>query len=81
MRIFSIIIMKWRIVFFCGVAALVGGCAQLGYYFQAAQGQLSLLSSAKPIDEWLADPGVGDTLKNKLTKTRDIRRFAAQKLN
>ncbi|MBI1890876.1 MAG: aminopeptidase [Burkholderiales bacterium] len=81
MRIFCIIIMKWRIVFFCGVAALVGGCAQLGYYFQAAQGQLSLLSSAKPIDEWLADPGVGDTLKNKLTKTRDIRRFAAQELN
>lgn len=81
MKIFGIIIMKWRIVFFCGVVALAGGCAQLGYYFQAAHGQLSLLSSAKPIEEWLADPGVGDTLKDKLAKTRDIRRFAAKELN
>jgi predicted aminopeptidase len=72
--------MKWRALVFCGVAAMVGGCAQLGYFAQAAQGQLSLLAEAKPIDEWLANPGVEDKLKNKLSKVKDIRAFAAREL-
>jgi predicted aminopeptidase len=71
---------KWRIAAFCGAAALIGGCSQLGYFVQAAHGQFTLLSEAKPIDDWLADPTVGDKLKNKLTKVREIRRFAAREL-
>ncbi len=72
--------MKWRVAIFFGVAALAGGCAQLGYYMQAAHGQFTLLADAKPIDDWLADPAVGDKLKMKLAKVKEIRRFAAREL-
>ncbi|NEX61111.1 aminopeptidase [Noviherbaspirillum galbum] len=72
--------MKWRAAIFCGVAALVGGCSQLGYFVQAAHGQFSLLSEARPIDDWLATPELNDKLRNKLTKVKEIRRFAAQEL-
>lgn len=57
------------------------GCAQLSYYAQAAQGQLGLVASAKPIDQWLADPKVSDQLKHRLTRTQQIRKFAAQELD
>lgn len=64
-----------------GVLALTAsGCAQLGYFAQAAHGQWSLLSEARPIDDWLADPGVDTQLKNKLGKAREIRSFAAREL-
>ncbi len=59
---------------------MVGGCAQLGYYTQAVQGHFAMLSEAKPIDHWLADPGVGDDLKTRLKRVRAIRAFAAKEL-
>ena len=62
------------------VALLTGGCAQLSYYAQAMQGQMSLLSSARPIDEWLADPKVNEDLKTRLARTQQIRAFAAREL-
>jgi predicted aminopeptidase len=62
------------------VAAVVSGCAQLGYYAQAVEGQLTLLSEARPIDEWLANPGTEEKLKNRLTKVKEIRHFAATQL-
>lgn len=65
------------------IASLVvvaAGCAQLGYYAQATRGQLSLMSSARPIDDWLADPSVDTKLKERLAKVREIRRFAAREL-
>ena len=57
------------------------GCAQLSYYAQATQGQLGLVASAKPIDQWLADPKVSDQLKQRLTRTQQIRKFAVQELD
>ncbi len=72
--------MKWRIAIFGGVVAIVTGCAQLGYYVQAVQGQYSLLSDAKPIDDWLADPNIGEKLKGRLSKVKEIRRLAASEL-
>ncbi|WP_234484068.1 aminopeptidase [Noviherbaspirillum pedocola] len=72
-----------RIALLAGAAALAamtGGCAQMGYYLQAAQGQYALLAQARPIDDWLADPATGDTLKTKLSQVRAIRRFAAEEL-
>ncbi|QDZ30276.1 aminopeptidase [Noviherbaspirillum sp. UKPF54] len=71
---------KWRALVFCGVAALVGGCSQMGYFVQAAQGQFSLLAEAQPIDDWLARSDLNDTLRDKLTKVKEIRAFAAKEL-
>ena len=31
----------------------LGGCAQLSYYGQSLSGHLSLVRSARPVDEWL----------------------------
>ncbi len=60
--------------------ALMSSCSQLGYYVQAAQGELSLLADAKPIDDWLADPAISVRLKDRLHKVKAIRSFAASEL-
>lgn len=72
--------MKWRAVMLGAVATMAGGCAQLGYFAQAAHGQFALLSEARPIDDWLANPSVEDQLKGKLAKVKEIRAFAAREL-
>lgn len=72
--------MKWRALIFCGAAAFVAGCSHVGYFVQAAQGQLSLLSEARPIDDWIANPDVEDKLKGKLARVKQIRGFAAREL-
>jgi predicted aminopeptidase len=56
------------------------GCAQLGYYAQAAQGQYALWSGARPIDQWLGDPATDAKLKTRLAKARQIRQFAVKEL-
>ncbi len=58
----------------------LSGCAQLGYYAQAMQGQMQLVSSARPIDRWLADPSVKTELKDRLKRVQEIRAYAAREL-
>lgn len=72
--------MKWRIAMLCGVVAMVASCSHIGYYVQAAQGQYSLLSDARPIDDWISDPATSARLKTRLVKVREIREFAAREL-
>lgn len=60
--------------------AMLAGCAQLKYYVQAAHGQYSLWSDARPIDDWLGDPATDPQLKARLEKALLIRRFAVQEL-
>jgi predicted aminopeptidase len=70
-----------RSVLVAGAAAgLLASCSTLGYYTQAAQGQLELMSDSKPIDDWLADPQTNPKLRHKLETARQIRRFAVQEL-
>ncbi|WP_028102594.1 aminopeptidase [Pseudoduganella violaceinigra] len=61
-------------------AALLAGCAQFKYYFQAAQGQYALWSDARPVDDWIGDPATDPKLKDRLEKAKLIRRFAVQEL-
>jgi predicted aminopeptidase len=70
----------WRVVLGIVVSALCVGCSQMAYYVQAAQGQFSLLSKAKPIDDWLVDPQVDGKLKMKLAQAKRIRQFAVAEL-
>jgi len=60
--------------------ALLASCSGINYYRQAAQGQLSLLSDARPIDEWLSDDGLDPKLKLRLAVARQIRSFAVHEL-
>ncbi|SFV06258.1 aminopeptidase [Pseudoduganella namucuonensis] len=64
----------------CACAAMLAGCAQFKYYFQAAQGQYALWSDARPIEDWLGDPGTDPNLKARLEKALLIRRFAVKEL-
>ncbi|MEO7496068.1 MAG: aminopeptidase [Massilia sp.] len=61
-------------------AGLLASCSGLNYYTQAAEGQLSLLSGARSIDDWLADPATNPKLKVRLETARQIRLFAVQQL-
>ena len=70
---------KYWLVAACTLAMLAG-CAQVRYYMQAAQGQYSLWSDARPIDDWLGDPATDPQLKARLEKALLIRRFAVQEL-
>jgi predicted aminopeptidase len=62
-------------------SALLASCSTLNYYTQAAQGQLELLSDARPIDDWLADPGTNTRLRHRLETARQIRRFAVSEMD
>ena len=53
------------------LASMMTGCSTIGYYAQAARGQWALLSQARPIDEWLADPSTPEDLKRRLRLARD----------
>ena len=62
--------------------ALVGlsGCADLGYLMQSANGHLTMMRAAKPIDDWQGDPQTSPELKARLALAQKIRRFAASDL-
>ena len=70
-----------RLLAAAGLAALAGGCAQLKYYAQAAEGQYALWSDARPIDDWLGDPATDPKLRARLEQARQIRRFAVRELD
>jgi predicted aminopeptidase len=61
-------------------ALLLGGCADLGYYWQSASGHIGIMRAARPVPEWLADPAVSAPLKAKLELTQRIRAFASSQL-
>jgi predicted aminopeptidase len=72
-----------RIVAALALVVLVAagaGCSSLGYYAQAAQGHLSMLAAARPIDDWLDDPVTPPPVKQRLERAREIRAFASNEL-
>jgi predicted aminopeptidase len=63
-------------------AALAGcGCSAVPYYSQAISGELALLSAARPIADWLADPATPPDLRERLELAVRIRAFASQDLS
>ena len=74
--------LRWPACLFVGtLCLLLGGCTQLRYYTQAAQGQYALWSGARPIGDWLDDPTTEPRLKVRLAKAQKIRRFAVSELD
>ncbi|QYF96008.1 aminopeptidase [Massilia sp. PAMC28688] len=59
---------------------MLASCSSLNYYKQAAQGQLTLLADARPIETWLADQNTDAKLRLRLATARQIRTFAVQEL-
>ena len=65
------------------IAALLflTGCESISYYGQAIGGHFKLLSAARPIDTWLADPATPADLRQHLETARGIRQFATRELH
>ena len=60
--------------------ASLGGCADLGYYWQSVNGHLLLLNAARPVNDWLGDAQTPALLKDRLGLAQRIRRFAVAEL-
>lgn len=77
--------MKRRLVLgVLGVLVLAGGitgCGTLGYYGQSIGGHFSLLNSARPVPDWIADPATPAQLRERLALSESIRDFAVQALH
>jgi predicted aminopeptidase len=69
-----------RAVLLLLTASLSAGCATISYYGQAIGGHFDLLTRARPIDEWLAEPGTDPALKDQLVYASEARAFAAREL-
>jgi len=71
--------MRWLVA--SAALVLLAGCESLSYYGQAIGGHFKLLSSARPIDTWLADPATPADLRQRLETARGIRQFATRELH
>ncbi|MEG3001284.1 MAG: aminopeptidase [Comamonas sp.] len=74
----------WRCGAGLAAALLLAGCAAqspLGYYWQAAAGQVRLLAAARPVEQAAQDPQLPPALRQRLARTQQIRSFASQQLH
>ena len=62
------------------LVALLGGCANLGYYAQAVNGHSSIHSRIRPIHTVIADPQTDPRVKHSLSLVVKLREFAVRKL-
>lgn len=63
-----------------GSVCLTSGCSTLGYVGQSIGGHLSLVNSARPVDEWLSAPDTPPPLKGRLELSQRMRDFAVREL-
>ncbi|MCA1779448.1 MAG: aminopeptidase [Xanthomonadaceae bacterium] len=68
-------------IVFLGVLLLSsGGCATLGWYGQAARGQMELLIKRKNIEKLIAAPDTPEERRHKLELVLELREFADKRL-
>jgi len=58
----------------------LAACSPVGYYAQVTEGHFALLAAARPIADWVQDPSTPQTLRERLLRANEIRRFAAEAL-
>lgn len=63
-----------------GLAALLAGCANLGYYAQAVEGHLAIQQRTRPISEVVGDSTTAENLKRSLSLVSALREFAVREL-
>lgn len=69
-----------KLIVAAGLAAWLGGCANLGYYAQAVDGHLDIRHRTRLISEIIADPNASSTLKRALAVAVNAREFAIREL-
>lgn len=60
--------------------ALLPSCSSVRYLWQAAEGQMQLLTEAKPIDQVIADPATTPEVRRKLQLVQQVRAFGVQEM-
>jgi len=68
------------IIALCGLLLAAGGCATLGWYSQAARGQMELLLKRKDIEKLIASPETAEEKRQKLELVLELRDFADDRL-
>jgi predicted aminopeptidase len=61
-------------------ALLLGGCANVSYYWQSVSGQMDIWRRERRVEEVMADTATPDALKRKLATVTRIREFASRDL-
>lgn len=77
-------IARLRVMFkllFAASLLQLSGCSSLGYYWQAVDGQMTIVSREQPIDKLLAKKTLSPDLRQKLELIEQARRFAATQLD
>lgn len=64
-----------------GLLAMLGGCAQWGYYGQSLSGHLALVRAARPVAQVLAEPDLDPTLRQQLVLSQTLRDYAITELH
>jgi predicted aminopeptidase len=72
--------MFWRALLTLLMVLVLAACESLGYYAQAAAGQLSLIRAARPIDTLLDAPDLPIGLRRQLGLVMELRAFAEAEL-
>ena len=70
----------WRAGALLAAPWLVGGCAALHYYAQAAAGQFELLRASRPVESIIAHPDTGEALRDRLLLADRIVEFGRSEL-
>ena len=74
--------MRWLLIaaLLAVASGLTTGCQSLSYYTQAIGGHMKVMSKARPLTDWLADPATPPELRQRLETARRIREFASREL-
>src|ERR1051325_2446277 len=73
--------LRWCVILFVSLAALITGCGSVGYYRQAISGQYEILARREPIQKVMARADTRPSLRQKLQLVLDIRQFAEHELH
>jgi predicted aminopeptidase len=58
----------------------LSACSNLGYYWHTATGHLKVMSTAKPVQDWLDNGDASERLKQRLALSQRIRNYAVAEL-
>jgi predicted aminopeptidase len=73
--------MTWAALAAAALTSLsLGGCSNLGYYWQSATGHIRMLGATRPVDDWIADKETPEKLRARLALSQRIRKYASQEL-
>jgi len=70
--------MRWLISI--PLLLLLGGCADMGYYWDSARGHLAVMNQRVAIDDLLAEETTDASLRERLLLVKEIRRFSVERL-